>query len=240
MSPTRDATFENRNARAQEKQKVKRKAPLRPDHLDTPGDDVTNNVVAEEPETTNRASEETNGHAEAIGDIPRDIISPLLLVNGVSINQSPPDQGSLSSKSSYFSVESALHRNTETESNVYHSLENLIGEEDEVDEDALNINTKEDSDRMDLEYYSLSDPENEPELVKPPTQSPQKETEGPFADSKEGDTTTETFGHDGNNQTPSDIISPTLGIPAYLRSKTTLSPIRRGQRQFNHGHQEGV
>ncbi|KAK5850483.1 hypothetical protein PBY51_001361 [Eleginops maclovinus] len=223
MSPKRDATFENRNA--QGTQKVKRKAPLRPDHLNTPDDNGTNHLVADEPETTNRASEETSEHAEAAGENPRDIISPLLLVNGVSINQSPPDQGSLSSKSSYFSVESAMHRNTETESNVYRSLENLIGEVDEVDEDIRNIsrNTKEDSDRTELEYYSLSDHENEPELVKPPVKSPQKETEVLYTDSKKGETTTaEALDQDENNQTPmspSNIISPTLGIPALFKVK---------------------
>ncbi|XP_029312619.1 uncharacterized protein LOC115024897 [Cottoperca gobio] len=226
MSPTREAMFEKSNARPQETYKVKRKAPLKPDHLKTPDDNVTNNLVPEEPDKINIASEEIHVHAEALGEMPRDIISPLLLVNGISINQSPPDQGSLSSKSSYFSAESALHRNTETESNVYHSLENLIGEVDEVDEVTRNIsqNTKQDSERTEVEYYSLSEHESEPEVVKQPITSPQKETEVAYMDSKErGNTTADpALAHDENNQTPmspSNIFSPTLGIPALFKVK---------------------
>ncbi|XP_074476387.1 uncharacterized protein LOC141758671 [Sebastes fasciatus] len=225
-SPTREATFENTNARAQEIYKVKRKAPLKPDHLNTPNDNATNNLVAEEPDKINKASEEINMDAEALCEIPRGILSPLLLVNGISVNQSPPDQASLSSKSSYFSVESALHRNTETESNVYHSLENLIGEVEEVDEMLRNIsrNTKQDSDRTEVDYYSLSDHESEPEAVKRPINSPRKETEVLYADSKERDDTEadQTLAHDEDSQmpmSPSNMFSPTLGIPALFKVK---------------------
>ncbi|XP_033467479.2 uncharacterized protein LOC117247218 [Epinephelus lanceolatus] len=209
-SPTMETTFENINARAQETCKVKRKAPLKPDHLNTPDDNVTNNSVADEPDKINRASMEINLDADAIGEMPRAIISPLLLVNGISINQSPPDQASLSSKSSYFSVESALHRNTETESNVYHSLENLIGEVEDVDDLIRNLsrNTKQDSDRTEVEYYSLSDHESEAEVVK----SPQKETEVPC----------QSLTHDEHNQTPmspSNTFLPPMGIPALFKVK---------------------
>lgn len=226
MSPTREATFENSNAREQGVYKVKRKAPLKPDHLNTSDDNVTNNLVAEEPVKINRASEEINVEAETFCEISRSITSPLLLVNGISINQSPPDQASLSSKSSYFSVESALHRNTETESNVYHSLENLIGEVEEVDELTRNIsrNTKQDSDRMEVEYYSLSDHESEPEVVKRLIKSPLKETVVPLKDNKERESTTteQSLVHDENDQTPmspSNTFSPTLGIPALFKVK---------------------
>ncbi|KAM9336599.1 uncharacterized protein ABDE67_019630 [Symphorus nematophorus] len=221
ISPTMEATFENSNDRSKETYKVKRKAPLKPDHLNTLDDNVTNNSVAEEPAKINKASEEVNVDAEA-SEIPRNIISPLLLVNGVS----PPDQASLSSKSSYFSVESALHRNTETESNIYQSLENLIGEVDEVDEVVRNIsqNTKPDSDRTEVEYYSLSDHESEPEALKRPIKSPQKEPEVPYKASKEREssTTDQNSTHDENNQTPispSNTFSPPLGVPALFRVK---------------------
>ncbi|XP_051273857.1 uncharacterized protein LOC127373438 [Dicentrarchus labrax] len=226
ISPTREATFENSNAKAQETYKLKRKAPLKPDHLNTPDDNLTNSLVVEEPDKINRASEEINVDAEALYEIPRNIISPLLLVNGVSINQSPPDQASLSSKSSYFSAESALHRNTETESNVYHSLENLIGEVEEADEVMQNISEsiKQDTDRTEVEYYSLSDHESEPGVVRRPIKSPQKETEVPYKDNKERENATadQSSTHDENNQTPmspSNIFSPTLGIPALFKVK---------------------
>ncbi|XP_031151196.1 cardiac-enriched FHL2-interacting protein [Sander lucioperca] len=231
MSPIREAIFENSNVRAKETPKVKRKAPLRPDHLNTPDDNVTNNLVAEEPNKTNRAIEEINVDADALGETHRDILSPLLLVNGKSVNQSPPDQASLSSKSSYFSVESTLNRNTETESNVYHSLENLIGEEEEVDEATRNSsrNTKQDSDRTEAEYYSLSDHESEPVVVKRQIKSPQKETEVLHKDSKERDNTTsdQSVTYDENNPTPmspSNTFSLSLGIPALFKVKDiTLS-----------------
>ncbi|XP_070707913.1 uncharacterized protein [Pempheris klunzingeri] len=234
MRLTGEATCENSNASAQETHTVKRKAPSKPDHLNTPDDNAANNVVAEEPDKIPKASEEINVDVEALTDIPRNMISPLLLVNGVNINQSPPDQASLSSKSSYFSVESALHRNTETESNVYHSLENLIGEVEEVDEVMRNIsrNTTQDSDRTEVEYYSLSDHESEPEAVKQPMKSPQKETV--LLDSKERENTNmcQSVTCDENNQTPmspSNIFSPPLGIPALFKVKdnTFTNKVRR-------------
>lgn len=222
MSSTMEATFENSNARAQETCKVKRKAPLKPGHVNTPDENVTNNLVVEEYDKITKASEEINLDTEALGEFPRNIISPLLLVNGISINQSPPDQASLSSKSSYFSVESALHRNTETDSNVYHSLENLIGEVEEVEEVMLNIsrNTRQDSDRTEVEYYSLSDHESESEVLK----CPQKVTEEVYKNSKEMDNITadQSSTHDENNQapmSPSNTLLPALGIPALFKVK---------------------
>ncbi|XP_068439959.1 uncharacterized protein [Clinocottus analis] len=205
---------------------AKQKCPLKQDHLNAPQDYGAKNLAAEEPENMKRASEEIDVDAEALSEIPRHIISPLLLVNGMSVNQSPPDQASLSSKSSYFSVESALHRNTETESNVYHSLENLIGEVEEVDKETQNISqtTKHVLDRMEAAYYSLSDHESEPEVVKRPAESSQKKTEVFHMDSKERDTTVadQPLALDEDNLTPmspSNIFSPTLGIPALFKVK---------------------
>lgn len=224
MSPTRESIFANNNAKAQETCKVKRKAPLKPDNLTMPDEHVTK--AEEESDIIHTASEEVNVDAETLSEIPRGIISPLLLVNGVSITQSPPDQASLSSKSSYFSVESALHRNTETESNVDQSLENSTGEVEELDELGENVstrNSKQDSERTEVEYYSLSDHESEPELVKRPIKS-QKETEGLYKEGKERENTIvgQSLSHDENNQTPmspSNIFSPTLGVPALFKVK---------------------
>ncbi|XP_040033122.2 uncharacterized protein LOC120819617 [Gasterosteus aculeatus] len=212
MRPTK-AT--NSIAWAQETPKVKQKAPLKPDNLNRPS--VTNLLGAEEPDKLNSASI----HADE-EEIPRHITSPLLQVNGISVTQSPPDQASLSSKSSYFSVENALHKNTETESNVYHSLENLIGDLEEVDEETQNIlqNTKQVLDGM--ENYSLSDHESEPEVLKHLIKSPQKDTEVPNMDNKDNTGKDQTLAHDEENQTPmshSNIFSPTLGIPALFKVK---------------------
>ncbi|KAM7382064.1 hypothetical protein PAMA_012771 [Pampus argenteus] len=226
MSPTRESMFAKNNTKAQETCKVKQKAPLKPDNLTMPDDHVTKNLVAEEePDKINTANEDVHVDAEALSETPRSIISPLLLVNGVSITQSPPDQASLSSKSSYFSAESALHRNTETESNIYQSLENLIGEVEEPDELRGNVsirNSKQDSDRTELEYYSLSDHESEPELVKLSIKSPQKEVL--YKEGKERDNTFagQSLTCDEENQTPlspSNIFSPTLGVPALFKVK---------------------
>ncbi|XP_034715996.1 uncharacterized protein LOC117936746 [Etheostoma cragini] len=229
MSTIRETIFNKSNVRAKETPKVKRKAPLRPDHLNTPDDNVTKKCMAEEPNKINRVIEEIHVDTEALGETHRDILSPLLLVNGKSVNQSPPDQASLSSKSSYFSVESTLNRNTETGSNVYHSLENLIGEEEEVDEVPRNSsrNTKQDSDRTEVEYYSLSEHENEPK-VKRQIKFPQKETKEPYKDSKERDNTNsdQSVTCDENNSTPmspSNTFSLSLGIPALFKVKDITS-----------------
>ncbi|KAL6094689.1 uncharacterized protein ACO6RY_16045 [Pungitius sinensis] len=221
MSPTKATSS---ISWAQETPKVKQKGPLKPDNLNkTP---ITNLLGAVEPDKLNRAIEEMHAGEEVI---PRHITSPLLLVNGISVTQSPPDQASLSSKSSYFSVESALHRNTETESNVYHSLENLIGDLEEVDEETQNIsqNTKQVMDGMEMEYYSLSDHESEPEVVKHLIKSPQQETEVPHMDRKDNASRDQTLVQDEENHTPmlhTNIFSPTLGIPALFKVKdNTLS-----------------
>lgn len=223
VNPRKEATFENSNAKAQESFKLKRKAPLKPDNLNTPDYNVTKYLVAEhQPDKLNTSHEEVKVSSDAVEEIPRNIISPLLLVNGIHVNQSPPDQASLSSKSSYFSVESALHRNTETEPNIYHSLENLIGEMEEVNEGMQDAsqNMKQESDKTEVEYYSLSDHESEPEVLKRPITSPQKE-------GKES----ENIPTDQNNErpvSPSNTFSPTLGIPALFKVKdNTFSNMSR-------------
>ncbi|XP_047466001.1 uncharacterized protein LOC125023000 [Mugil cephalus] len=222
-NPTKEATPEISKVKSPQQCKTKRKAPLRPDHL-IKADNSASKTIVEKPENS-RAGDHMNVDAETHSEIPRSM-SPVQLVNGTGFSQSPPDQASLSSKSSYFSVESALHRNTETESNVYHSLENLIGEEnvadlvDEVDETLQNLsqNTQQDSDRAEVEYYSLSDHESEPEIVKC-----QKEAEVPYNNSKEREDNTrdQNLTDEGGSTTmsPTNTFSPTLGIPALFKVK---------------------
>ncbi|CAL8300874.1 unnamed protein product [Lota lota] len=164
--------------------KVKRKAPLRPDdakpaeHLNQESiviteNTVTTNLIAAEADQTTK--DKMILDQEAAMDIPRNIVSPLLLVNGNHINQSPPDQASLSSKSSYFSVESALHRNNE----VYHSLDNLTAELEENDGEPMHVygylNT--DSASTGTEYAPVW--ERETDDCKPLLKTPRTENEEP-------------------------------------------------------------
>ncbi|XP_060950430.1 cardiac-enriched FHL2-interacting protein [Limanda limanda] len=188
-------------------------------------DKVTRNIVAEEEsDKTYRHTEEVNEDTEAVSETPGNMISPLLLVNGVSVNQSPPDQASLSSKSSYFSAYSALNRNTETGSNIYHSLENLMGE---VEEGMQNVpqNTKHDLDRTEVEYYSLSDHESESEVKKRAIAALQPEGEVPDHDSKEkyNITADESLYQDEKTPmtpiSPPNTFSPTLAIPSLFKIK---------------------
>ncbi|KAG7507453.1 hypothetical protein JOB18_034996 [Solea senegalensis] len=233
FSPTRETTFEGIKTAAQEMCKIKRKAPLKPDHLITPDDKIAKTVAAEvEADKINKLPEEVNVDTEALSETPRSIISPLLMVNGISINQSPPDQGSLSSKSSYFSVDSALHRNAETESNVYHSLETLIGEvEGDEGVQSMSPNIKIDSDRTEGEYYSLSDHEGEPEFLKRSITSPQKEPEVPKNDIKDREYTSpdQSSGHYENSQTPlspTNSFSPSSGMPSLFKIKDNTANVK--------------
>lgn len=218
ISPITEVTPENK-IQAKGTGKVKRRAPLRPDLLTTP---VSNNVVLDQPDKTIKTNEDTKLESEFIVESPRNIISPLLLVNGVSVNQSPPDQSSLSSKSSYYTAESALHRNTETESNIYHSLENLIGEIEEVDEAVRYIspNARHDSERTEAEYYYFSDHESEPEPIKRLIKSPEKEVE--LLCKEEADKSIKES-HGKENETSSaessNPVSPTFAIPALFKVK---------------------
>ncbi|CAL8284727.1 unnamed protein product [Merluccius merluccius] len=215
-----------------EQRKVKRKAPLRPDdpntavHLNQESviteNTATANLMAAEADQTTKA--EIILDQEAAIDIPRNIVSPLLLANGHNINQSPPDQASLSSKSSYFSVESAHHRNTE----VYHSLENLTAELEEKDGEPVIVsgNPNSDSATTGTDHVSVCD--RETEVCKPSLKSPHAENEEP---DREVSIHVGGGGGDGgigniisqqtkgtNNSTPmspaSTLSSPSLEIPA--------------------------
>lgn len=247
VSPKREAKSESNNSEPQEPQKVKRKAPLKPDCLNAleqektkaADDTVTKNPAAEEPDKTKKATESIHLDEEALSETARKMISPLLQLNGINIDcQSPPDHGSLSSKSSYFSAESALHRNTETESNVYHSFENLMGELEEADgltDVNISGNVEGDSERAEMEYYSVSDHESEADADKRPVVSPRGEKETSHKENgnyrgREVDNAGKTHcpTDDVNNQkpvSPSNTFSPTLGIPALFKVKdnTTFS-----------------
>ncbi|CAL8309478.1 unnamed protein product [Boreogadus saida] len=162
--------------------KVKRKAPLRPDDvcpveplnqesIDLTEKTGTTNLITAEADQTTKA--EVIPDQVAAIDIPRNIVSPLVLVNGYNINQSPPDQASLSSKSSYFSVESAGHRNND----VYHSLENLTAGLEENDGEPINVlgNLNNDSASTGTELVSVW--ERETEVCKPLLKTPGTEKE---------------------------------------------------------------
>lgn len=197
--------------------KVKRRAPLRPDHLNAPVCKDANNSVLDHSEKAISSNEDSKVDTENLVESPRNIISPLLLVNGVSICQSPPDQASLSSKSSYFSAESTLLRNTESESNVYHSLENLLGEVEEVEEmGSSSVNkTRHNSDRA--EYYSFSDHEADKLII---MSSPLKD---PVVPSKEAGDKSIKESHRKEDETgsaaSSNPVSPTSVIPALFKVK---------------------
>ncbi|XP_034049468.1 uncharacterized protein LOC117530693 [Thalassophryne amazonica] len=207
--------------------KVKWKAPLKPEQVNAVHETLTQNPVAEEADKKIRVWDEVNVEVEASNEILGNTISPLLLVNGTTVNHSPPDQASLSSKSSYFSAESALHRNTETESNVYHSMENLTGEIEEVHEATREVSEskKQDSERTEVEYYSLSDHESEFEWQ---IKASEQEKKALYEDAKEtkGDPVSPSLTREENNQTPlstSNPFSPTFGIPALFVVKDNTS-----------------
>lgn len=202
---------------------TKKNTPDRSDAKVEESSELKSNHNKDQPDKINRTTEEINEATDALSEIPRSITSPLLLVNGVSVNQSPPDQASLSSKSSYFSVESALHRNTETESNVYHSLENLVGDMEDADEEIRDASrsTQQASDRTEVEYYTLSDQESEPEVIKCPIISCEKGREAPNNEGKEGENTPtdHSLPQDEPPESPSNTLSPALGIPALFKVK---------------------
>ncbi|XP_054623665.1 uncharacterized protein LOC129177013 [Dunckerocampus dactyliophorus] len=133
----------------------------------------------------------------------RTMISPELLVNGVSVD----DHTSMSSKSSYFSVESPPHKNTEL--NLYHSLENLneVGFEDREEHVLRHI--KKDSEGPEREYYSFGEVEGE-EDIEIHKESNSSTTDGPVLSQDESILTP---------VSPCDTFSPTLGIPALFKIK---------------------
>lgn len=208
LSPILKPLFENWHDRTAE---VKQTVPLNPNHFNTDG---SKNL-----EEADKKAEDANLDLEAVNEI-RNVISPLSLVNSVS----PPDQASLSSKSSYFSVESALQRNTESESNVYHSLENLIVEE--VAEASCKVLQSTTVDKLEVQYYSLNDHED-----KSDSKTPQKEKEVPYEEDKESlSTTTEqsllTDDLDQTPVSPSNTLSPPLGIPALFKVKDNTFSVK--------------
>ncbi|XP_061765006.1 uncharacterized protein LOC133557988 [Nerophis ophidion] len=129
------------------------------------------------------------------------IISPELLVNGVNVD----DRTSMSSKSSYFSVESPPHRVAVP--NLYHSVENLnkLGVEDK----GANGHIKKDADRPEREYYSFSDVEGEQD-IEIQNGSNLSSADGPVL-SQNDDFSPPV--------SPCDTLSPTLGIPALFKIK---------------------
>lgn len=212
QADTIEATFKNCNDSTQGICSLKKTAPFLPDHFNTSDNTVRKNLVTEEPDQINGETGRIKEGAEDSRDSPRDVISPLLSINGTGINQNPPDRLSQSSKSSYFSVESALHRNTEAD--VYHSIENLTGEA-EFNEEPGNVpkNTK-----SVLDYYCLSDPEVDSEDKKGEMDvKSQNEKEVLQEDSTEGETRPPDQG--GTPVSPPTTFSPPLGIPALFKVK---------------------
>lgn len=211
-------TLKNINDEAQETYKLKQNVPLNLDPLNILDDSATKNLAAEDSTRNNKAAEEIHMDAEAVSEIPRDVISPLLLINGINISQSPPDQSSLSSKSSYFSVESALHRTLETGSNVYHSLENLTGEVEGADEATHDVSQKK-KDKTEVDYCALSNYEIEAEVEKMQIESQEKEALCEDSKDRENMTT---------NQgvipvSPSNTFSQPLGMPSLFKVKDNTS-----------------
>ncbi|XP_021175498.2 LOW QUALITY PROTEIN: uncharacterized protein LOC105930835 [Fundulus heteroclitus] len=206
-------------ATAEETCKVKQKAPLKPDSLIKHDDDMIKNVTPEE-EPSRMTNKNLNMDAEELDEISRNIVSPLLLVKGANIAQSPPDQASLSSKSSYFSVESTLHRTTENESNVFHSLGNSPAEVDLVNEPGQTI-SQSNSNTAGAEYSCLSDHESEREGIKQLVKSTQNQPDQYVDSNEKTNVHTEAVSNEENNSTTSSssTFSPTLGIPALFKVK---------------------
>ncbi|XP_056900131.1 uncharacterized protein LOC130531976 [Takifugu flavidus] len=209
QADTIETTFKNANENMQRTRSQKKNAPFLPNASD---DTITKNLVPEEPDKMNGENVRTTEGAEASKDTLRDVISPLLSINGTGITQNPPDQSSQSSKSSYFSVESALHRNAEAD--VYHSLENLTGEAEFSEEPGnmpKNMKTA-------LDYYCLSDPEIESEDTKGEINvTSQKEKELCQEESTDGETRPPDQG--GIPVSPPTTFSPPLEIPALFKVK---------------------
>ncbi|XP_036073020.1 cardiac-enriched FHL2-interacting protein [Oryzias melastigma] len=156
-----------------------------------------------EPEPRNPTENPTAEEEQEKGllESPRNFVSPVLQVNGVPLPQSPPDQASLSSKSSYFSVESTLLRSTETESNIYHSLETLTGELEEAEKAGGVVS----------EVECFSDQEVKEEVLKPPKEPGVQQNIREKSSQEEPDST--------SSKTFSPTFSPTLGIPALFKVK---------------------
>uniref|UniRef100_A0A096LWU1 DUF4585 domain-containing protein n=1 Tax=Poecilia formosa TaxID=48698 RepID=A0A096LWU1_POEFO len=192
-SPKREVTAGS-HANAQESCKVKRKAPLKPDHLIKQDDDLIKNFKPDE--HFKIISEDVTIDAEELGEIPRNIVSPLLLIK-----------------------ESTLHRTTETESNVFHSLENSPAEVEEV----IELGQRSNSNGGGVGYCCLSDHESELEGMNKRLKSTQNQPELQHMDSMDTNIviTDERLGNEESNSTTSSssTFSPTLGIPALFKVK---------------------
>ncbi|XP_054913528.1 uncharacterized protein LOC129377539 [Poeciliopsis prolifica] len=218
-SPKREVT-PGSHANTQESCKVKRKAPFKPDSSIKQDDDLIKNFKPDEPFKI--TSEDITIDAEELGEIPRNIVSPLLLIKSVSVAQSPPDQASLSSKSSYFSVESTLHRTTETESNVFHSLENSPAEVEEVIQLGRPV-SRSNSNGGGVGYCCLSDHESELEGMNKCLSSTPNQPDLQHMDSMDKNIviSDERLVNEESNSTTSSssTFSPILGIPALFKVK---------------------
>lgn len=204
-----ETTFKNTKENVERTRSQKKNAPFLPNPSD---DTITKNLVPEEPDKMNGEIVRITDGTEASKDTLIAVISPLLSINGTGITQNPPDQSSQSSKSSYFSVESALHRNGEAD--VYHSMENLTGEAEFSEEPGnmpKNMKTA-------LDYYCLSDPEIESEDTKGEINATsQKEKELCQEDSTDGEIRPPEQG--GIPVSSPTTFSPPLEIPALFKVK---------------------
>ncbi|CDQ71785.1 unnamed protein product [Oncorhynchus mykiss] len=173
------------NIEQQEQLCVRRKAPLKPDKDHSkPSNQVNTSTedesimkkdsmkkiqATDESDKSVRVCEDIVHVDEVLDqDIRETLVSPLS--NGSSINPGQQNQTSMSPKSSYFFVENTLQRNLETDSNIYHSLENLTAKFEEVEEGVKNGPERVRGDlerRTEVEYYSVSDHENEDVEDKP-------------------------------------------------------------------------
>uniref|UniRef100_A0A3Q2XDK4 DUF4585 domain-containing protein n=1 Tax=Hippocampus comes TaxID=109280 RepID=A0A3Q2XDK4_HIPCM len=144
----------------------------------------------------------------------RTIISPELLVNGVGID----DHTSMSSKSSYFSVESPPQRNAE--SILFHSLENLDKAGLDNRGDHLLGPIKKDSDKPGIEYYSFNDLEGESTIARESVKSEEENVNQ--KQSKQHTTKCPRPSQDEdiqNPMSPSNTLTPMLDIPALFKIK---------------------
>ncbi|XP_024242335.1 uncharacterized protein LOC112223510 [Oncorhynchus tshawytscha] len=242
----------------QEQPCVRRKAPLKPgkDHS-KPSNQVSittedESIMEKETMKKSQATEESNKSvkiSEGIANVDEDIrelVSPLS--NSSSINQSQQDQTSMSSKSSYFSVASSLQRNNETDSNIYHSLENLIAELEEVEEGVEDVAERVRWDletKIEVEYYSVSDHENEEVGDKPGIPSRRDRETSRKEDNESRAREMDKIGwlqspmDNTNSQTPtsqSNASSPVLGKPALFKVKDNtfkhhVSPVTKTVKQ---------
>eukprot|EP00063_Salmo_salar_P039037 XP_014013872.1 PREDICTED: protein split ends-like [Salmo salar] len=250
------------NMEQQEQPCVRRKAPLKPGKYHSKPSNQVNittedeSIMEKETMKKSQATEESNKSvkiSEDIANVDEDIRETLVspLSNSSSINQSQQDRTSMSSKSSYFSVASSLQRNNETDSNIYHSLENLIDELEEVEEGIEDVAERVRWDletKIEVEYYSVSDHENEEVEDKPVIPSRRDRVTSRMEDNESRAREMDKSGWlqspmvNTNNQTPtsqSNASSPVLGKPALFKVKDNtfkhhVSPVTKTVKQVLH------